>query len=85
MSGRCFEDLELERANHSATPCAVERKDEGHARSDENRRESQCEQGPTHTKHKWNDMGDGDGRDGPQMASDDVKDSQALARGDISA
>ena len=30
-----LKDLEWERANHSATPCAVERKDEGGARRDE--------------------------------------------------
>ena len=32
--------LELERANHSATPCAVERKKEGNARSDESKGEN---------------------------------------------
>ena len=29
-----LKDLELEHANHSATPCAGERKNEGNARSD---------------------------------------------------
>ena len=28
-------DLELEQSNHSATPCAVERKKDGNAKSDE--------------------------------------------------
>ena len=32
-----LKDLELERANHSETPCAVERKDEGGARTDESK------------------------------------------------
>ena len=31
----------------------------------------------------WDGMGDGDGRNRPQMASDDVNDSQALTGGDI--
>ena len=35
-----FRDVELERANHSATPCAVERKDESSARSDESKGEN---------------------------------------------
>ena len=34
-SERYWKNLELERADHSATPCAVERKKEGNARSDE--------------------------------------------------
>ena len=41
-------DLELERANHSATPCAVERKNEGNAKSDES---------------EGDGMGDGDDRE----------------------
>ena len=32
-----LKDLELERANHSTTPCAVERKDEGGARKEESK------------------------------------------------
>ena len=35
-----LKDLQLERANHSATPRAVERKIEGNARSDESEGES---------------------------------------------
>ena len=61
-------DLELERANHSATPCAVERKNEGNARTDES---------------KWDGMSDGDDRARPKMADDDANDSQALTGGDI--
>ena len=40
-----LKDLELERANHSATPCAVERKDEGGARRDESEGKNRCDQG----------------------------------------
>ena len=60
-----LKDLELERANHSATPCAVERKDEGGARRDERKGENRCGQGQTQTKHEWDDMNDGDDRDRP--------------------
>ena len=36
-------------------------------------RENRCGQGQTQTKHEWEGMSDGDDRDGPQMADDDVK------------
>ena len=35
------------------------------------------------TKHEWNDMGDGDGRNRPQMAGDASNDSRALTGDDI--
>ena len=81
-----LKDLELERGNHSATPCAVERKQEGNARSDESKGENQCEQGQCQTKYDWDDAGCGDDKDRVQMTDDerdDVNDSQALTGGDI--
>ena len=66
--------LELERANHSATPCAVERRDESKG-------ENRCGRGQT--KHRWNDVNDDDNTDRPRMADDDTTDSQALTGGDI--
>ena len=65
-SREMLKDLELERANHSATPCAVKRKSEGNARSDESKGENRCGQGQTQTEHEWDGMGDGDG-DMPQQ------------------
>ena len=44
--------IELERANHSATLFAVERKGEGGARRDESKGENRCGQGQTQTKHE---------------------------------
>ena len=35
------------------------------------------------TEHEWDGMGDGDGRNRPQMAGNDANDSQALTGGDI--
>ena len=75
--------LELERANHSATPCAVERKDEGGAKKVESKGENRCGQGQTQTKHDWDVVNDGDDRERLQMADDDANDSQALTGGDI--
>ena len=49
--------LELERANHSATPCAVEKK-EGMKAREKNR----CGQEQTRTKHELDDMHDDDDR-----------------------
>ena len=74
--GEILKNLKLERANHSATPCAVERKDEGKG-------ENQRGQGQTQIKHECDDMNDGDVRDRPQMADDDANDSQAPTGGDI--
>ena len=51
-------DLRLERANHTATPCTVERKKEDNARSDESKEENQCEQGQWKTKHGWDGVGE---------------------------
>ena len=45
--------LELERANHSATPCAVERKDEDSERKDESKGKNQRGQVQTQTDHEW--------------------------------
>ena len=58
--------LELERANHSATPCAVERRDESKG-------ENRCGRGQT--KYRWNDMNDDDNRDRPRMVDDDAIDT----------
>ena len=77
-----LKDLGLERATHSATPWAVERKDEGGARSDEGKGENRREHGQTQTKHEWDGVSDGDDRDRPQMAGD-ANDSQALTGGEI--
>ena len=66
--------LELERANHSATPCDVERRDESKG-------ENRCGRGQT--KYRWNDMNDDDNRDRPRMVDDDAIDSQALTGGDV--
>ena len=77
-----LKDLELERAKHSATPCAVERKDDGGARRDESKGENRCRQGQTHIKYERDDVKDGDDRDRPQMADDHANDSQALTGGD---
>ena len=43
-----LKDLDLERANHAATPCIVERK--------------KREQGQCQTKHDWDDASDGDNK-----------------------
>ena len=75
-------DLELKRANHCAIPCAVERRNEGNARSDENKGKNRCEQGQTQTKHEWDGMGDGDGRNRLQMAGYDANDSHSQV-GDV--
>ena len=78
-----LKDLELERANHSATPCAAERKNEGNARSVESEEENRRKQGQTQTKHELDGMSDGNDRDRPQMAGDDANDSEPLTDGDI--
>ena len=64
-----LKNLELERANHSATPCAVERKNEGDARSDEREGENRHEQGQAQTKHVWDGMSDGNDRDRRQVTT----------------
>ena len=48
--------LELERANHSATPCATERKDEG--KGEHRRRQRHIQ-----TEHERDDIDKGDNRD----------------------
>ena len=65
--------VELERANHSSTACAVERRDESKG-------ENRCGRGQT--KRRWDDVNDDDHGDRPPMA-DDAMDSQALTGGDI--
>ena len=65
-----LKDLELERANHSASPGAVERRNEGNARSDQSKGENRCGQVQTQTKHEWDGMSDGDDWDRPHMADD---------------
>ena len=62
--------LEVERANHTATPCAVESKNEGNARTDERKGENRREQGQFQTKHEWDDVSEGDDRYRPQMADE---------------
>ena len=44
--------LELERANHSAAPCIMERKDEDSARMDGSKGENQRGQRQTQTEHE---------------------------------
>ena len=78
-----MKDLELERANRSATPSAVERRSEGNPKSDESEGDNRRGQGQTQTQHEWDDMSNGDGKNRPQMGGDDANDSQALAGGDI--
>ena len=75
--------LELERANHTATPCAAESKNEGNARNDERKGENGRGQRQAQTKHEWDDVSEGDDRYRPRMADDDANDSQALTGGDI--
>ena len=55
-----LKDLDLEGANHTATPCTVERKKEDNERSDESKGGNQCDQGQCRTKHDWDDAGNGD-------------------------
>ena len=64
----------LERANRSATPCAVERRGEGKV-------ESRRGQGQTQTGHKWDNANNSDDRDRPQMADDDRGTNQLLVAG----
>ena len=52
-------------ADHSATPCAVERRDERGARNDESKGENQWGWGQTQTKQYWNNVNDGGDRDRP--------------------
>ena len=78
-----LKDLALERSKHFATPCAVERKNEGGARRDERKSENRRRRGQTQTKHECDGMSDGDDKDRPQMAGDDANDSQALTGGGI--
>ena len=50
--------VELERANHSATPCTVERRHESQG-------ENRCGRGRTKTKHRWDDVNHDDDKDRP--------------------
>ena len=62
-----LKDLEKEKANHAATPCNMDTKNEKNARSDGSKGENQCEQGQRQTKHDWDDAGDGDDKNKVQM------------------
>ena len=75
--------LELERADHTATPCAVESKNEGNARNDDGKGGNRRGRRQAQTTHEWDDVNEGDDRYRPQMADDDDNDSQALTGGDI--
>ena len=78
-------DLDLERANLTATPCTVDKKKEDNARSDGSKGENQCQQGQCKTKHDWDDAGDGDDKNRVQMTNDECDDanvSQAHTGGD---
>ena len=75
-----LKDLELDRANHSATPCDVERKNKGNTRRDERKGGNRCGQGQTQTKHEGDGMGDGDDIDRPQMARDDDNEYRSQVR-----
>ena len=80
-----LEDLELEQANHAATPRTVDKK-EGNARSDGSKGKNQCEQGQCQTEHDWDDASGGDDKNRVQITNDerdDAIDSQALTGGDI--
>ena len=49
--------------HHSATPCAVERKNEGNARRDERaRKRTDANRDRPRPKHEWDGMSDGDDR-----------------------
>ena len=67
-------DLELEQANHAATPCNVD-KNEHNAGSDGCKEKNQCEQGQRQTKHDSDDAGDGDDKNGVQMTNDERDDT----------
>ena len=54
-----LKDLELERANHSAAPCVVDRKDEDGARKDGSKRENQRGPRQTQTEHEWDYLNNG--------------------------
>ena len=54
-SGTCWEQ-----ANHAATRCPVDKKNEKNTRSDGSKRENQCELVQRQTKHDLDDAGDGD-------------------------
>ena len=64
--------FELERANHSTTPCDL-------AGMDESKGENRCRRGQA--KHRWNHVYGDDDKDRPRMADDDANDSQALTGG----
>ena len=77
MPGGILRGLELERANYSATPCAMERKDEGKG-------EHQRGQGQIQSEHERDNVNNGDDGDRPRMADDDDNDSQVLTGARIS-
>ena len=73
--------LELERANTTATPCAVENNSKGNARKSEV--ENPRGRRRTQSKHEWDDVDEGGSGHQPQMTDDETSDSQALTGGDI--
>ena len=68
-----MKDREMERANHSATPCAVER-------GDESKGENRCGRGQT--KRRWDDVNDDDNGDRLRMPDDDAIDRQVVTSHD---
>ena len=81
-----FEGLELEQANHAATPCSVDKRMEDNARIDGSKVENQCKQGQCQTNHDWDGAGDGDDKNRVQMTIDarnSMNDSQALTGGEV--
>ena len=50
------------RANHTATPCAVESKNDINARNDERKGENRRGRRQSQTKHEWDDVSEGDDR-----------------------
>ena len=75
--------FDFKRANHTATPCPVERMRGGKPRNGASKGESQGEQGQTDARHEWDHQSDKDDRCRVQMTNDDETDSQAPTSGDI--
>ena len=76
-------DLDLEQANHAATPCNMVKKNENNAANDGSKGSHPCEQRQLQTKHKWKDARDGDDKNRVQVTNDerdDANDSQALSQ-----
>ena len=76
-------DLELERANHAATPRNMDKKKEDDARRAGSKVENQFEQGRRQTKHDSDDAGDGHDKLRVQMISDERDDANDTGAGDM--